>query len=56
MPNDCPAVRGSGRRAPKKYNAAEMVSWDDERLVSYFEKFLKFEEEMRALREESKKK
>lgn len=53
MPNACSAARGSGRRAPKKYNAAEMVSWDDERLVSYFEKFLKFEEEMRALREEA---
>ena len=56
MPNACSAARGSGRRSPKKHNAAELVTWDDERLVSYFEKFLKFEEEMRALREESKKK
>lgn len=53
MPNACSAARGSGRRAPKKYNAAELVTWDDERLVSYFEKFLKFEAEMDALREES---
>lgn len=56
MPNACSAARGSGRRSPKKYNAAELVTWDDERLVSYFEKFLKFEAEMDALRKESKKK
>lgn len=56
MPNACSAARGSGRRSPKKHNAAELVTWDDERLVSYFEKFLKFEAEMDALREESKKK
>ena len=54
MPNACSAARGSGRRSPKKHNAAELVTWDDERLVSYFEKFLKFEAEMDALREESK--
>ena len=56
MPNACSAARGSGRRSPKKHNAAELVTWDDERLVSYFEKFLKFEAEMDALREESKEK
>ena len=56
MPNACSAARGSGRRSPKKHNAAELVTWDDERLVSYFEKFLKFEAEMVALRKESKKK
>lgn len=56
MPNACSAARGSGRRSPKKHNAAELVTWDDERLVSYFEKFLKFEAEMQALRDESKKK
>lgn len=52
MPNACSAARGSGRRSPKKHNAAELVTWDDERLVSYFEKFLKFEAEMQALRGE----